>query len=178
MDMGLGNLPSAIFKRKFRWLFFVDGIIGDGINVLPPSKASRPTLSFKSQSFEHLNETISYPVKPEWKPITLILFDTKCNMNPVWDKWIEPMYNPKLKTQNYKYPISNNARPGKQREDSFKKDATLKLYDGCGTVMETWNFEGVYPEDINFDELSMEEEGIVNITLSLKYDRAYIEYNK
>ncbi len=77
MDMGLGNLPNAIFKRKFRWLFFVDGIIGDGINVLPPSKASRPTLSFKSQSFEHLNETISYPVKPEWKPCVAPMMDLK-----------------------------------------------------------------------------------------------------
>jgi hypothetical protein len=96
-------------------------------------------------------------------------------MNPVWDKWIEPMYNPKKQEKNYKYPIENsNVYP----KNNFKKDATLKLYDGCGTVMETWNFEGVYPEDINFDELSMEEEGIVNITLSLKYDRAYIEYNK
>lgn len=168
-DMGLGNLPNAIFKRKFRWLFFVDGIIGDGVNVLPPSKAARPALAFKSASFEHLNETISYPVKPDWKPINLILFDTKCNMNPIWDNWIVPMYNPRIKSK-YSYPINE-----KNAKFSFKKDARLELYDGCGTIMETWIFESAYPEDVNFDELDMSSNDIVNITLTLRYDRAYIE---
>lgn len=173
-DMGLGNLSTALFKRKFRWLFFVDGIIGDGINVLPPSKAARPSIAFKSASFEHLNETISFPVKPDWKPINLILFDTKCNMNPIWDNWITPMYDPKLLGKNYNYPINE-----KNPRLSFKKNARLELYDGCGTMMETWIFENAYPEDVNFDELDMAENGIVNITLTLRYDRAYIEsYSK
>ncbi len=179
IEMGLGKLQNAVFKRKFRWLFFVEGInnqqiIGDGVNALPPSKASRPSLSFKSTSFEHLNETIFFPIKPDWKPINLVLFDTKCNMNPIWDNWITPMYNPKNNGLNYNYPIDE-----KNFSNSFKKNATLKLYDGCGEIMESWVFENAYPEDINFDELSMEENGIVSITLTLRYDRAYVEsYSK
>lgn len=169
--MGLGKLPNAIFKRKFRWLFFVEGIIGDGVNTLPPSSGARPSLAFKSSTFEHLNETISYPVKPDWKPINLTLFDIKCNMNPIWDNWIKPMYDPKLGGNNYNYPILEGAN----FKNSFKKNARLELYDGCGSIMESWIFENAYPEDVNFDELKMDENGIVNITLTLRYDRAYIE---
>lgn len=173
--MGLGILKDAFFKRKFRWLFYVNGvnndqIIGDGFNALPPSKASRPNISFKSAQFEHLNETISFPVKPEWKPINITLFDIKCKLNPIWDNWLNLIYRPKEDKNNYSYPINQGAQ-----NKSFKRDASLKLFDGCGKMIESWIFESAYPEDINFDELNMDENGIVNINLTLKYDRAYIE---
>jgi hypothetical protein len=32
--MGLGTLSDATFKRKFRWLFSINGIIGDRVNAL------------------------------------------------------------------------------------------------------------------------------------------------
>jgi hypothetical protein len=159
--MGLGTLSDATFKRKFRWLFSINGIIGDSVNALLPNKGARPTLSFKSQSFEHLNETISFPVKPEWKPINIVLYDTKCKMNPIWTNWIQPFYSPKI--GNYNYSI----------DAGYKKEAILTMLDGCGNTIESWTFENAYPEEINFDDLDMSSNDILNISLSLKYDRAY-----
>ena len=79
-QMGWGDsfgLRDGCFKRKNRWLFTIPEISAEGINALPPSKASRPGLSFKELSMEHLTETIYYPGKPEWKPITLTLYDLR-----------------------------------------------------------------------------------------------------
>ena len=166
VTMGLGKLNDAIFKRKFRWLFSINEIIGDSVNALLPNKGARPTLSFKSQTFEHFNETISFPVKPEWKPINIVLYDTKCNMNPIWTKWIKPFYDPRL--GSYNYVINSNTNI------TYKKEATLTMLDGCGNTIESWKFENAYPEDINFDELDMSSNDIVSISLSLKYDRAYL----
>lgn len=160
-QMGLDKLTNVTFKRKFRWLFSIENIIGGSVNALLPHKGARPSLTFKSQAFEHINETISFPVKPEWKPISVILYDTKCNMNPIWENWLKPFYNPK--DGMYNFIIDAN----------YKKTAILTMLDGCGNIMESWTFENAYPEEINFDELDMSSNDIVNITLSLKYDRAY-----
>lgn len=71
MEMGIGQLGDACWKRKFRWLLVIDGVSGNQpINSLPPSKSARPSISFKTMEIQHLNETIYRPAKPDWKPIT------------------------------------------------------------------------------------------------------------
>lgn len=160
-QMGLDKLTNVTFKRKFRWLFSIENIIGGSVNALLPQKAARPSLSFKSQQFEHINETIFFPVKPDWKPINVILYDTKCNMNPIWENWLKYFYDPK----NGKYNFVNDV--------GYKKNATLTMLDGCGEIIENWTFENAYPEEINFDELDMASNDIVNISLTLRYDRSY-----
>ena len=46
LDFGLQD-PNTIFKRSFQWLFFVPGVTTESIHALPPTKSSRPKLSFK-----------------------------------------------------------------------------------------------------------------------------------
>lgn len=165
IQMGLNWSNSAVFKRKFRWLFFIDKIVDGGLEALPPSKGSRPNLSFKEQGLEHLNETIYFPLKPEWKTFQLSLFDVKCNFWPVWDNWLKNFYNPE--DGSYLPPI----------DAEYKKDATLKLYDGCGYTLEQWKFEKCYPSELDFETLDMSETGIIHINLTLRYDRAYLDKN-
>jgi hypothetical protein len=167
INMGLNwaNGAGRVFKRKFRWLFFVDGIVDDGVNALPPDKASRPSLSFKEQSFEHLNETIYFPIKPEWKTFSLSIFDVKCKFWPVWDNWLKDFYNPE--DGSYLPPI----------DAGYKKDARLELYDGCGEIIEKWKFEKAYPSELDFENLDMSDNGILHINLTLRYDRAYLQKN-
>ena len=97
-SMGLGKLASndICFKRKYRWLFKITDVSYDGVNALPPSKSARPSLSFKEMDAQHLNETLYFPSKPEWKPVNLVLYDVKNNSNvdPVWD-WLTKIYDPK-----------------------------------------------------------------------------------
>jgi len=169
-SMGLGKLASndICFKRKYRWLFKITDVSYDGVNALPPSKSARPSLSFKEMDAQHLNETLYFPSKPEWKPVNLVLYDVKNNSNvdPVWD-WLTKIYDPKGDENNWKPAVSGL--------DSFKKNCTLEMYDGCGNVMEKWKFEGAWPQNIEFGELDMSSSEVVTIDLTLRYDRAYIE---
>ena len=87
------GLNTQCLKRKFRWLFKIPSVSAEGINTLPPDKGARPSLSFKEVEVQHLNETIYYPSKPEWKPINLTLYDLKKNNNPVIE-WLSNQYNP------------------------------------------------------------------------------------
>lgn len=159
-DFGLGGRQTC-HMRKFRWLLKIDGVSAV-TGALPPDKSARPSLSFKEIEVQHLNETIYFAGKPEWKPINLTLFDLKKNNNPVFE-WIKEQYNPC--EGEWKAPAP----------DTFKKSvARLEMYDGCGNVMETWLYENVWPQAIEWGELDMSNNEYVTVDLTLRYDRAFV----
>lgn len=168
LDFGLQS-KDLCWKTTHRWLFTIENIIGGeagSINTLPPSKSARPSLSFKEQEVEHINETISFPMKPEWKPINLSLYDIKLRNNPIFN-WIKlSIYNPQSATwhPSLEYP---------SQSQQFKKRGTLELFSGCGDVLETWIYENCYPESADWGDLDMGESNIVMVDITLRYDRAY-----
>ena len=58
--------------------------------------------------------------------------------------------------------------------DFKKQSAQLELYDGCGNIVESWNYEGIYPVNVDFDNLDMATGDILMVNLTLRYDRAYM----
>lgn len=163
-DFGLED-PKACIKRKFRWIFVIDEVSAQGVNCLPPSKASRPTLTFKEIEVQHVSETVFFPGKADWKPITITLYDLKKgDTHPVFE-WLKKAYDPESGTY-------------KPSCDGFKKsEATLELYDGCGTSIEKWIFETVWPQSVEFGELDMSSSEVITCDITLRYDRAYIKKN-
>ncbi len=166
MDFGL-PLPggqSATCKWKFRWLFNIEGVSGESgsTKALPPTRAERPSLTFREMSIQHLNEVINIPAKPEWKPIQLVLYDLKTNgTHPVF-KWIQEAYDPRRGTWD---PIAEN---------DFIKTANLVLYDGTGNEVERWVWEHAYPQQVEFGDLDMGSRELVVCTITLRYARAYV----
>lgn len=164
LDFGLPSPDgsSRACKRKFRWLLKIDGISARGINSLPPLKSARPNLSFKEMEIRHLNENIFIPQKPDWKPISLVLYDLKRNNHPVFD-WIKKVYDPSAGSWNTVVG------------DSYLKTADLELYDATGNIIEKWVYEHAWPLSVEFGELDMGNSDIVTCDLTLRYARAYIE---
>jgi len=171
-DFGL-NETDLCLPRKHRWLFFIEAVSADGINALPPFKAARPTLTFKEMEAQHLNETIYFPQKPDWKPINLTLYEprSRTNPHPIFE-WIKKGYNPDPDSEWKPSVIEGAAGPPQALK---VPEARLELYDGCGEIMEKWKFETVYPQVINFGDLDMSSGDIVTVDVTLRYDRAFIE---
>jgi phage tail-like protein len=164
-NMGINwYTKDTILKRKFRWVFSiidvtnVDSAKGSA-NALPPLKSNRPILEFREMEVQHLNEIVYFPAKPDWKPITLTLYDLKTNENPVF-KWLKTIYDPSNGTWSV--------------DASLKKNATLKMLDGCGNEVEAWTLENAWPQAINFGELDMGSSDVVLVEITLRYDRAFI----
>jgi hypothetical protein len=164
--MGLGKLggEDLCMMRKFRWLFFIDEVCDDGTSALPPDKAARPSLSFKEIEAQHLNETIYFPGKPDWKPINLTLYDLKSNKNPIF-QWLKQIYEPCEDKGTWRAPA-----PG-----AFKRTGRLKMYSGCGDVMEEWVYSNIWPNNIEWGDLDMSNQDVVTVEMTLRYDRAYAE---
>jgi hypothetical protein len=168
IDMGLGklNLPTTCFKRKYRW--FVKFDEENYTDILPPNKTARPTLTFKDMEAQHLNETIYFPGKPDWKPITLTLYDIQRGTdNAVWQTIIE-LYDPKKGTYN--------TSVGSFAFDGYKfKEMKVGMLDGCGKTIEVWVFENPYFQEVNWGELDMTVSDVVYVDITIRYDRAYVQ---
>ena len=160
-----GTTLNFGLKQKFRWFFNIDQITGGSKTALPCIRASRPKLQFRPMQAEHLNETITYPAKPDWQPIQLTLYDRCLPVEHPVMTWLKTQYNPTPAKCSSWYPCIDSL--------TLKPCATLELYDGCGQVVEAWAFEHVYPESIDFGELNMEEVAIVTAEITLRYDRAW-----
>lgn len=170
-NMGMGKLGDSklCMMRKFRWLFFINGVSDDGTNALPPDKGARPSLSFKEIEAQHLNETIYFPGKPDWKPVTLTLFDLKKQNNPIF-AWLKELYDVCGTNATDDKAIWKVPPPG-----AFKKDGTLKMFDGCGNVMEEWVFKNMWPNNVEWGDLDMSSSDYVTVELTLRYDRAWVK---
>lgn len=163
MGLGLGLDKCPGKKMRFRWMFNIPNVCGTGggVNALPPSKAARPSMTFREMEARHLNETIFYPGKPEWKPIQVTLYDLAGGSNPVF-QWFQKVYDP---TQGSFGPSVNT---------QFIQDCTLVMLDGCGNTLETWTYENAWPQVNEFGDLDMGSSEVVTCDITLRYARAYV----
>lgn len=160
-DFGLED-SELCMKRKNRWLFRIPNISASGVNSLPPSRASRPGIGFKEMEASHLTETIYFPGKPDWKTVNLTLYEIQKNSEHPIFEWIKKIYDPEVGTSGASC-------------DGFKElQAFLEMYDGCGNTLETWVFESVWPQNIEFGDLDFTSSDVVVCDITLRYDRAYI----
>ena len=168
-----GATTNGIFsmgglKRKFRWLFHITNITTsfvDSAQPLPCMKAARPKITLKEMQAEHLNETISFPSKPEWQPIQIMLYDRCISVqNPIFT-WLKQQYNPGPFECGKWFPCLDSR--------SFKTCATLSLLDGCGNIVESWQLQNCYPQSIDWGDLEMTNYEVVTVEFSLRYDRAF-----
>jgi hypothetical protein len=168
MSLDFGFNGNVCIKRKFRWLLKIPYVCGGdvGMNCLPPAKGARPTLSFKEAEAQHLTETVYFPMKPDWKPMPITLYDLKKNENPVY-AWFKNLYDPSKGS----WTIPGSQSFGSQ---AFKQEVKLELYSGCGEIIEKWIIEGCWPQEINFGDLDMSSGEYCTIDMMLRYDRAYL----
>lgn len=57
--------------------------------------------------------------------------------------------------------------------DQYKRDMTVIQYGPDGTYERTWKYEGVFPTNMNFGEMSNESPGKKDIQVQFSYDVAY-----
>ena len=172
LGLSMGLESGQYCKRQNRWMFIIDDIAGDfgpstSTNVLPPSKAARPSIQFKEMPVNHLFEEVFYPAKPEWKPINLTLYDLKKDSHPIWD-WLSEIYDPQFGAFN-----APNTNPGPNT--GLIRRCTLEMYDGCGAILESWVFEDCWPQSVDFQTLDYAQDGVMMCDITLRYARSYID---
>lgn len=175
MEMGFGAGVNLLFKRKFRWTFSIDSIIGDfqdGVDILPALKGGRPNLAWKEIESQHVVESVFFPGRPDWKPIQFTLYDY-CfrGQHPVF-QWIREVYDLSAGPLDFR-PIVSGGVSRLGGADSFKREGTLSLLSGCGDVIEKWILENCWPQTTDWGELDWGISEVATCQVTLRYDRAY-----
>lgn len=168
--MGIGNLGfnHTIFKRKFRYTFQLTNICGSG--VVPEhyvKLASRPNLSIEETEINFLNGKFFIPGKATWETITVTYIDVaSLDSKPLYD-WLASVYDYTDPTLLY---MGSTAR-------LYSGVGIIKLLDGCGTTLETWTLEGVWPTAVNFGDLDYSSSEEATIELTLRYHNVSYQSN-
>jgi hypothetical protein len=163
--MGIGDIggPSINIKRKFRWTFRVD-FEGSTCKLrsVPDSfvkLAARPNIDIEETEINHLNGKTWIPGKGTWQTVEVTYYDVGTNGNEPLFNWLATIYD-------YTNPIQLNQA---SKRSDYAGNGVLKLYDGCGEVMEIWQLQDMWCKAINFGELDYASSEECTIAVTLRY---------
>lgn len=169
--MGIGVVGGAdiTFKRKFRFTFEIHGFCNNVKNLVPEyfvTVAGRPNLTIDETEINHLNAKTWIPGKASWNTITVTYLDVAHDeMRSLWN-WLATIYD-------FTDPV--NLHMGEKRD--WDATGLLNMYDGCGTLIEGWEMQHLWPTTIDFGEVDYSTSDIATISLTLRFsDVKYKSY--
>ena len=119
-----------------------------GIPAFTIKTAQRPQITFDEVVLEHMNITLYGPIVPSASSAVM--------------EWIRLHHE------------SATGRDGYQ--DFYKKNITFQVLGPVGDIIEKWTLYGTYIQDAAFGDLDFSSSDPVEITLTLRYDYAILEF--
>jgi hypothetical protein len=167
---GSGNEPSNVTetRRKHRWVFqTVSSLSRESLLFL--KSASRPSFKYDDPIMHHDQEEVFFAGKQHWEPITLTWYDAEQNPNVSNEihKWIQTVTTSGLGSGGGQIQVAT------PRE--YKKEATLTSTTGTGSDNEKWALKGVWPQQVDFQDLDYTNTEIQLVTATMRFDRAVRE---
>ena len=145
-------------KLKNRFIMEIDGIPAYLIKA-----ANRPQIDFDEVILEHMNVTRYIKGKGKWQPIDITLYDAIVpSAAQAVMEWVR---------------LSHESVTGRDGySDFYKKTVTIQVLGPVGDIVEEWELKGTYIQDAQFGDLDFSSSDPVEITLTLKYDYAVLQF--
>ena len=145
-------------KMKNRYIMEIDGIQSYLIKT-----ANRPSISFEVVTLDHINVKRKLKGKGEWQDIEITLFDpiVPSGAQQVME-WVRTSHE------------SITGRDG--YADFYKKDIDIYMLGPVGDKIENWKIKGAFINNAVFNDLDWSSNDPSEITLTLSYDYAILEY--
>jgi hypothetical protein len=135
----------------------------DGIASYLIKTANRPSISFEVVTLDHINVKRKLKGKGEWQDIEITLFDpiVPSGAQQVME-WVRTSHE------------SITGRDG--YADFYKKDIDIYMLGPVGDKIENWKLKGAFINNAVFNDLDWASNDPSEITLTLSYDYAILEY--
>ena len=145
-------------KTKNRFIMYIDGIPAYLIKAM-----NRPQITFEEVELNHINVKRYIKGKAQWQPIDIVLYDpvVPSGAQAVLE-WIRLGHESVTGRDGY--------------SDFYKKDVTFNLLGPVGDIVEEWRLVGTYIEQADFGEMDYASTDPAEITLTLKYDYAVLQF--
>ena len=156
--------PNEIFYTAFepkqtnRFIVYMDGIpsyLVKGMGAI--------TLTQNAVALNHINVQRYVKGKTIWNTIQFTMYEaiTPSGAQAVME-WVR---------------LSHESVTGRDGySDFYKKDVTFNMLGPVGDIVEQWKLKGTYIETANFGDMDYSVSDPAEITLTLKYDYAILEF--
>ena len=145
-------------KIKNRFIMEIDGIPSYLIKT-----ANRPSIQFETVTLDHINVKRKLKGKGEWQDVEITLYDpiVPSGAQAVME-WVR---------------LSHESLTGRDGyADFYKKDIDIYMLGPVGDKIENWKLKGAFINSAVFNDLDWSSNDPSEITLTLSYDYAILEY--
>lgn len=146
-------------KTKFRWILSIDGI-----DAFVAKTSTRPQKSFDEIVIDYVNDKRFLAGKHTPQPITLTLHDP---ITPSASQKVEEWLR-----------LAFEAQTGRMGYSAFyKKNFFLHMLDPVGQIVEEWEIQGAWPQEVNYGDLDYAAGSEpAEISVTIRYDHAILNY--
>ena len=145
-------------KLQNRFIMYVEGVPAYLIK-----KVSRPTITFEEVVMDHINIQRYVKGKGTWGDLAIEMYDPVVpSAAQAVMEWVR---------------LSHESVTGRDGySDFYKKDITFHVLGPVGDVVEEWTLKGAWIQDSTFGDLDFSTSDPVEITLTLRYDYAILQF--
>ena len=145
-------------KMKNRFIMEIGGIPSYLIKT-----ANRPNIQFEAVTLEHINLKRKLKGKGEWQDLEITLYDpiVPSGAQAVME-WVRTSHESLTGRDGY--------------ADFYKKDIDIYMLGPVGDKIENWKIKGAFILNAQFGELDWQSNDPAEITLTLAYDYAILEF--
>jgi len=145
-------------KMKNRFIMEIGGIPSYLIKT-----ANRPNIQFEAVTLEHINLKRKLKGKGEWQDLEITLYDpiVPSGAQAVME-WVRTSHESLTGRDGY--------------ADFYKKDIDIYMLGPVGDKIEQWKIKGAFILNAQFGELDWTSNDPAEITLTLSYDYAVLEF--
>ena len=145
-------------KLQNRFILTIDGVPSYTIKA-----SGRPQIQFEEVELRHMNVSRYVAGKGTWQPLDITLYDpiVPSSAQAVME-WIR---------------LSHESVTGRDGyADFYKKNIKVNTLGPVGDKIEEWSPKGAWIQAANFGELSFENVAPVEITATIRYDYAILQF--
>lgn len=168
--------PNLEPKRSYKFILSIPGgSKTQGLREFLVKKVTKPEWEVTAQEHKFLNHTFWYPGRTQWSDITATVVDT---IDPTANATQEIMHI--LEESGYELPTTPKVTSGWGTVSKRKavKDALgqvkIKTLNSDGEIVEEWVLNNAWVSKVAMGELSYDAETMVETTLTIKYDNAFV----
>lgn len=152
-------------KRQYRFLVTI-GNLPDGAQWFAKS-AQKPSFEINHSEHAFLNHTFYYPGRVTWNTVDVTMVD------PVSPDALANTLSI-IQGAGYKPPgnFTETTTISKASAVSALGGVVIQMIQSDGAVIESWTLNGAFITNVNYSDLAYDQDGLVEITLTFRYDWA------
>ena len=145
-------------KLKNRFILTIDGVPAYTIKA-----SGRPQIQFEEVELKHMNVSRYVAGKATWQTLEIVLYDPIVpSASQSIMEWIR---------------LSHESVTGRDGyADFYKKEVKINVLGPVGDKVEEWVLKGAWVMTANFGDLSFEDSTPVEITATIRYDYAILQF--